>query len=167
MHRTMGTTTRRLIPQSGLLLSLVVAVLLGAMLIQDVDAKTKISSIKARVVTQRELCEVIGGGAFSAKKTPFGSTITKCKGGDKLTDGVTCVNTKKSTKCSQAVPPPQPSLPDLTQDPIAPQLADPADVIDQPLEPSGGGVVITSYDGGGTHDQSKHHRRGHGRGRKG
>jgi hypothetical protein len=83
--------------------TLVVALLLGTMLVEEASAErvTKAkagASIKERVKTQQEVCEILDGGTFSSQKTAFGSTITKCTGGDG--GDWSCVNTKKSTTCT-------------------------------------------------------------------
>jgi hypothetical protein len=94
-------------------LVLAMALMLGSLLAQSVDAKRIPAngvSIAERVQNQRDICE-LGGGTLEATNTAFGSTITKCKGGKE--DGYTCVNTAPSTDCHKGLVRPE-------QDPFTP-----------------------------------------------
>lgn len=169
MNHAAATTTL-----SRLLLSLAVAFLLGALLSPDVDAnknkgKTKdFTSIQSRNSAQRQLCEM-GGGSLSVEKGSGDSMITECIGGDN--DGYICTNSKKSTVCVQtlttspaplaggggAVPPSQGGNEDPAgggANPGAGGGIDPGWGA-EPGGSEGGGVVLTSFDGG-QHDQAKH-----------
>lgn len=195
MHRTMGTTTRRLLLQGGLLAALALVASRGALPIPDVAAEKKTekkrNSVQSCNQSQTDGCET-GGGTIEVTNVGGGSWETSCHGGD--WDGYECTNTPKSTVCVQTRT--DPDLPGQTDpgdapdhplepdppiadpgdtpthplEPSDPPHADPGDVPTHPLEPDGGGVTITAYNGD-TRDQAKHrgtrHRQGHGKGRKG
>jgi hypothetical protein len=113
---------------SRLILSLVLALVLGSMLVSPVDAVPTKNSIADRVNAQRNTCTLLEGGSFESKTTAFGSVITTCTGGNG--GNWKCVNTKKSTTCTP-----------LTQPPSSPQ----GDVTTQP----GGGAYQTPTEAGG------------------
>lgn len=81
---------------------LAVAFLLSSALIDGVEAKRipTDAPISTRVQNQKDLCG-IEGGDFSSKDTAFGSTITKCTGGNE--GDWTCVNTAQSTDCHKGL----------------------------------------------------------------
>src|SRR4051812_34480688 len=79
--------------------ALVMGLLVAGLLSGQVEAKRIPAngvSIASRVQAQKDIC-TSGGGSFESSTTAFGSTITKCTGGDD--DGYTCVNTVQSTNC--------------------------------------------------------------------
>ena len=108
----MATTTARTVWVSRLVLSVAVAFLLGAALAQGADAKgvKARTSIADRVQTQKDTCEIIGGGTLEVTPSPFQpgrsggepvNMITRCKGGTE--GGTTCNHTENQTTCRQAV----------------------------------------------------------------
>ncbi len=92
----------RLRPLARIAAVFAVAFLLSSALIDGVEAKRipTDAPIANRVQNQKDLCG-IEGGDFSSKDTAFGSTITKCKGGNK--GDWTCVNTAQSTDCHKGL----------------------------------------------------------------
>ena len=139
MSNAMTTTTPRMIVIARLVLSLAVVFMLGAMLAQDVDARTKnmTGSVKKAVQNVREMCEDIGGGTLSVRKTPRGNAVTTCTGGSE--DGVKCTITKKAVHCYQArETPPQRPLQDVGGPPSDGANEDPTDT---GANPGGGGGV--------------------------
>lgn len=173
MHRTMGTTIRRLILHTSLLVSLAVAVLFAFGLTMEVVSAKKSPGSYQNAFTAA--CRNHGG-------TPkrVGTRVVKCTLGDGTV--ITCDFNFNPPSCTKALTPSggghnagggaavDPA--DVAEQPLDPNspFAAPADVAEQPLEPDGGGVTITAYDGDGTHDQTTHHgkhRQGHGQGRKG
>ena len=169
MNRTLHSRTRRSFLQEGLQASLAMVASLGALPILDVAAekntKKKRTSVQSRNQSQKELCEDLGGGTLEVTNIGGGSWETNCHGGSN--DGYACTNTAKSTVCVRTR-----TTPDLPNQPLQPDspFAHTGDVQEVPLEPAGGGVVITAY-AGGTHERSrrrvKRHRQGHGHGRTG
>ena len=150
--------------------------------------KPKPPSVAERTEAQRELCK-IGGGTQAVLDGPNGGNITECKGGD--SDGWTCINTKKASRCAmqRTNPPTKPggTIPDQPLQPADPTGGEPSGggsgsgagwtppldhIPDQPLQPTdpgdsdGGGVILYAYHGS-THDHAKHRgaRRRHGRGK--
>jgi len=102
MRNGSATTAAHTLTISRLVLLVVMALLVGTMLAQGADAKTrtpKLPSVERRVQGQRDLCGIAGKGKMSTTTTPFGATITDCKGGTE--DGTHCVNTKNSTNCTK------------------------------------------------------------------
>jgi hypothetical protein len=90
-------------------LVLAVALLLATTLVNVADAKRNKTStpVSQRVQNQKDQCTAEGGD-FSSTKTPFGTTITNCEGGN---DGDwSCVNSQTSTNC-------HPNLTTTPQDP--------------------------------------------------
>jgi hypothetical protein len=174
MHRTNRTTTRRLILHTSLLVSLAVAVLFAlGVTMAEVGAEKSPGSYQNAFTAA---CRNHGG-------TPkrVGTRVVKCTLGDGTV--ITCDFNFNPPSCTKALTPSggghnagggaavDPS--DVAAQPLDPDhpFAAPSDVAEQPLEPDGGGVTITAYDDGGTHDQTtshgKRHRHGHGKGRKG
>ena len=96
------------IGQGMMMVMAAVALLLGAMQPQGVDAtkagKNTVASVKVRIAAQKDLCELIGGGTLSTKDSPFvPNKITTCTGGD--FDGHTCTHTPKKTVCTDPARP--------------------------------------------------------------
>lgn len=117
MNSTHDTTTRRHLLTSSLVKSLAIALLPTALLGQNVAADKKKKkkgppTVSERTQSQREMCETLGGGKMAVLDGPNGGNTTECKGGD--SDGFTCINTKKDTKCHQALTQPTSSLNDST-----------------------------------------------------
>jgi hypothetical protein len=153
---TLTTATRRTPTISGILLALAIAVLFGTALVPGVDAKEKTTTpINVRVHIQIHNCADFGGTA-SVKTTPFGAAITTCTGGDM--DGETCVNTKKSTSCSN----PQSQPLDPAGNTPALPVVDPSQIPEQPLvaaSTSARGAKDGDQDDARKHrDKRKHHR---------
>jgi hypothetical protein len=146
----MATTVSRRGVLARLLLAAAVAPVLGVTRADNVAAdkkkkkKPKITSVADRTDSQRFLCEE-GGGKLAVQDGPEGSggNTTECKGG--TDNGRTCINTKKSTKCSQA----------LTSSPTKPGgggAVPPSGGVENPsggANPGGGGAVPPS---GGNED---------------
>jgi hypothetical protein len=110
--------TRRTYTISHLLLSLAVAVVLGAALVPGVDAEVvsvpATTSIKKRVEHFTSSCTKAGGTTTTVKK-PGGTTVT-CTGG--TNDGLTCTYTKKVSRCHTTLTnPPQAPLQDVATPP--------------------------------------------------
>jgi hypothetical protein len=171
MHHTTNPTTRRLMLHTSLLLSLAVAVLFAlGMTLEEVDAKKSPGSYQNAFT---KACRDRGG-------TPkrVSSRVVKCTLGDGTV--ITCDFNVNPPSCTKALTPGgggnhagggaavDPS--DVAEQPLDPNhpFAAPSGVAEQPLEPDGGGVTITAYDGGDTHDQTTHHSMHgkHGKGRK-
>jgi hypothetical protein len=101
------------------LLTLAVAITLGAMLAPDVDARKntgrKPTSIAAHVKIEKQRCEKNGGKIQVTYKV--GSADSFCTGGTH--DGRECTHTWKSTVCAPArTPAPQSPLNDVGATPI-------------------------------------------------
>lgn len=104
MHVSPSVMTRRHILSTGLV-ALVSAFLPGAFLVQHAHAdkkKPKIPTVAERTGAQREVCENFSDppGKLAVLDGPNGGNTTECKGGS--SNGHTCINTKKETKCWQA-----------------------------------------------------------------
>lgn len=169
MDHTTNPLTRRLILPTSLLLSLAVAVLfaLGTTL-EETEAKKSPGSYQNAFTAA---CRNHGGTPKRVR-----SRVVKCTLGDGTV--IECDFNVNPPACTQTLQPADgghhagggaavdPS--DIAEHPLVPDLpfAVPSGVAEQPLEPDGGGVTITAYDGGGTHDQATHHgkhRQGHGK----
>lgn len=151
MSHTMSPLTRRSFIHGGARLSLALAALLASRQAPHVAAgkkkKPKQLSVAERTDIQRESCELYGG-QLAVLDGPNGGNTTECKGGED--DGMTCINTKKASKCSQA----------RTQEPTKPggggavppsggneDPTDPSSPVTDPAAPPAGGNEQPS-DGG-------------------
>jgi hypothetical protein len=179
MHHTTSPTTRRAFLHRGLLLSLAALSPLRTRLVEEAAAEKKTKKqIKQRVALYEESCEK-GGGETEPTVRPGGTTVT-CTGS--ASGDWSCTVSSKAERCYESLTtspelpahPLQPDrptadpgeLPEQPLDPVAPPLATPGDVAEVPLEPAdGGGVTITAYSG--AESRGRHHRRRHGKGRKG
>ena len=170
MDSTLQPRTRRSFVQGGLLASLAMVASLGALPIPHVAAekkkkKKKTPSIASRLQSQQDMCES-GGGTLKIEnpKVDVGSIDATCVGG--ADDGRSCVNYPESTFCWQSI-----TTPDLPTEPLQREspFVVPSQGADQPLQPDGGGVTITAYDGGqpGRAKRQGRRRQDNGKGRKG
>jgi hypothetical protein len=119
VHNVMNTTAPRILAVIRVVLTLTAAIMLGAMLVQDVDAKKntgrKPTSIAARVKKEKQRCENNGGTIHVTHKP--GSADSFCTGGQH--DGRECTHTSKSTVCAPArTQAPQSPLNDVGGPPI-------------------------------------------------
>jgi putative hemolysin len=181
MDRTQRPSTRRSFMRGGLLASLALAASLGALPIPHAAATPKTKKSKSqRVADNISACTDPENGGTATVSDKRGGTTVKCvlPNGQ----GYTCTHSSQSTRCHSSLT--DPVLPTQPLEPISPianpleggeqplgsdsPFANPGSVPAQPLEPAGGGVTITAYDGG-TAGQAKRQgrrRQGHGRGRK-
>jgi hypothetical protein len=185
----MTTTTTRTAAIAQVVLALVIAFSVGTLLVPSGEA-AKVASVKNRVQGQRDMCEIVGGGTLTVVKVGK-ATVTDCNGGQ--SDGYRCVFTKGTpSACHQSyTPPPPPPDDDVAPPPIdvapppgggvdAPSDgsgshdgggvggSDSGGTVEPPSDPGssdGGEVILTSYHGGKQH-HDRHHRQGHGKGRK-
>jgi hypothetical protein len=140
-------------------LSLVVAIVIGAMLIPEVEAskpgKNTIASIEKRIEAQKDNCELIGGGTLTVTPSPFvPNMITKCVGGEE--DGKRCTHTPRKTVCTQTLTP----LEDIVVPPDeAAALGAPAGGANMVNAPAGGEVAAQ-------HEKNRERHRHGGKGRK-
>src|SRR5688572_21270280 len=97
---------------SRLLLVLAVALVIGSMLAQDMEAAVKSHlHVSKKVGNLRELCEGTGG-TFSTESTKRGTKYTTCNEADGST--TTCTATKKAVSCHvsfEAPPETGPAIP--------------------------------------------------------
>jgi hypothetical protein len=184
MDRTLQPRTRRSFLRGGLLASLALAASLGALPLPDVAANKndkKPNRIADRVRSQRDLCDIEGGTFDGPQGAANGAKVTTCRGGTQ--GNRRCVNTPTASFCHEYFE--QPDLPTQPLQPVSPianpleggeqplgsdsPFTVPSQGADQPLEPAGGGVTITAYDGGTAGQatrQGRRHRQGHGKGHK-
>jgi hypothetical protein len=101
MEHVMAQTTSRVVTLSRLGMAVLVALLLGTMVISDVDAKGNSSksnvSIKKKVNNLKEICDIEGGTA-TVEKRPGGTSVS-CSGGGG--GDWTCVASSKKVRCYQ------------------------------------------------------------------
>jgi hypothetical protein len=185
MRNAATPMTRRSFAITRLLPSLAVALLARGTLVPNADASKKgKNSKKARQQRvdnyRKNICEA-GGGTMEVTEERPGGTTTLCTGG--LFDGEECVHTSKTTRCYSelidapdtnaggggAVPPSNGGNEDPTSgggaDPGAGGGVDPGPGADPNPSDDGGGIILTSYDGGKHHEakhyrKRKHHRHG-------
>ena len=169
MKQAMAATTSRTLWLSRLLLTVAVAVVLGAALADIVGAEKntgrKPTSIAARVKDEKTRCESNGGTIQVTYQLPgadSGTATSTCTGGTH--DGRECTHTKKSTVCTQ----PATHEPSLPYSPLQDVVASPTGGYEDPIgggatpgggvggvDPgSGGWVLLTSHDSG-KHDKAK------------
>lgn len=161
MGETKSTANVNLVAISRVALVLVMALLLGSLLAQSVDAKkmpANGASIAKRVGAQRDLCEV-GGGSFESKETAFGSTITTCTGGDG--GAGTCVNTKQSTNCHRLARPTE----NVQTPPTGGVYEEPSAGGVTPVV-AGGAVVNSRFASADSDDQDHETKANHGKAKK-